>query len=150
MSSLSAALSYRTHTHSLQAAPHCRVFARTQDDVIPEVLETVIPPTMNYGPATRASANRISPVLAVVDMHFELTTRERRDGQHWLMKGNHGFATPLGGDMSAVFAATGPAFRHAGEFPALENVDVKSLVLAALGVLPPRALAPHLRFLMEG
>lgn len=83
----------------------------------------------------RANA-RITPVVAVADEGWVISTRDRvRRLPDYGNGGAHGYdnALPV---MQAVFVAAGPAFAQAKEVPRVRNVDVYALMAHILGLRP--------------
>ncbi len=80
---------------------------------------------------------RMSPILAMPDVGWEVLTRARREA--WgdgMIAGDHG-QDPTHPEMHAIFVAAGPSFASGVITPAIEAVDVYDLLGAALGIEVP-------------
>ena len=78
---------------------------------------------------------RITPIVAIADDGWTISTRTQ-----WKMKplndlGNHGYDHQLP-SMAAILIGTGPAFRRGAVVPAVQNVHVYSLLAHLFGVRP--------------
>jgi len=82
---------------------------------------------------------RIAPIICLADNGWDITTRDKaaaaRTGTTPAIRGNHGF-DPSNPDMTAVFVASGPAFKPNSRLSIVDNVNVYSLLAKLVGVKP--------------
>lgn len=89
-----------------------------------------IPPRFQYG------ANpRVAPLFCLADVGWTIV----RDADAKIDAGNHGYDN-FAPTMSALFIASGPAFRPAGRLADFDNVDVAPLLRDLLGLPPGHGL----------
>jgi predicted AlkP superfamily pyrophosphatase or phosphodiesterase len=78
---------------------------------------------------------RITPLIAVADEGWTITTRPVASRSGLPRGGAHGFDNALP-SMGALFVASGPAFRRGAVVPPFQNIHVYSLLAGLLGVTP--------------
>lgn len=94
-------------------------------------LRSEIPADLRYG-----AHPRTPPILGIATPGWSITSHEYYDQRPDRFDGgNHGY-DPAAKGMHGVFVAAGPDFRRGVRVPALRNVHVYSLIMAALD-LPP-------------
>lgn len=80
----------------------------------------------------------ITPIVALADEGWKVTTRERASGSPataW--GGDHGFDPALE-SMGAIFVAAGPAFREGLLVPPFRNIHLYALMARVMGIRPAR------------
>jgi predicted AlkP superfamily pyrophosphatase or phosphodiesterase len=83
-----------------------------------------------------STGNRISPIVAIADEGWTITTRAREAARKGAFSlGAHGYDNALP-SMSGVLVAAGPGIRTGVTRPPMANVHVYSLLAALLGVTP--------------
>jgi predicted AlkP superfamily pyrophosphatase or phosphodiesterase len=78
---------------------------------------------------------RISPLVAVADDRWSISTREWSRTHDFTDRGNHGYDPELP-SMAALCLAIGPAFRSNAVVPAFRNLHLYPLMAAVLGLRP--------------
>jgi predicted AlkP superfamily pyrophosphatase or phosphodiesterase len=89
-----------------------------------------IPARLHYG-----ANRRIQPIVCMPQVGWMVTTREDAAKQKDTLQGEHGY-DPAASQMSALFVAHGPAFRHHWVEEGFDNVDVYPLLARVLGIKP--------------
>jgi len=92
-----------------------------------------MPPQWHYG-----THPRVAPIVCQMDEGWDAISRAEIAKRPAHARGSHGFDPALP-SMRAVFVANGPAFVPGATLPVFDNVDVYSLLVRLLGVVP----VPH-------
>jgi predicted AlkP superfamily pyrophosphatase or phosphodiesterase len=109
-------------SHLRGAHPHFTVYRKRE-----------MPPRFHYD-----SGARITPVTAVADEGWNITSRARAAGaKPWATRGEHGFDN-LAPSMQALFVAAGPSFKSGVTVPMVRNIDVYPMLAHILGLKPAR------------
>jgi len=93
-----------------------------------------MPPRFRFG-----GNPRIAPIICLADKGWDITTQDKvaaePAGSVPAVRGDHGY-DPSDPDMTALFVASGPAFRQNSRLPIVDNVNVYSLLARLVGVRP--------------